>query len=72
MRNVTRQSSEFKTVEKILSIKVFDLSVTLVGWKTSGVKKYEDIVLHMWTRSKEIWTHSIIELRVVRFTVDFH
>ena len=45
MHNVTRQSSEIKTVEKILSIRVFDLSVTLVGWRTSGIKKYEHIVL---------------------------
>ena len=45
MRNVTRQSSEFKTVEKILSIRVFNLSVTLVGCRTSGVKNYEHIAL---------------------------
>ena len=45
MHNVTRQSSEFTTVENKLSIRVFDLSVTLVGCRISGVKNYEHKVL---------------------------
>ena len=34
-----------KLLKKILPIRVFDLSVTLLGCGTSGVKKYEHIVL---------------------------
>ena len=57
MLNVTDKVVNSKLLKKILSIRVFDLSVTLVGCRTSGIKKYE---------------HSIIELRIVRFNVDFH
>ena len=34
-----------KLLTKILLIRVFDLSVTLVGYRTSDIKKYELIVL---------------------------
>ena len=34
-----------KLLKKILSISVFDFSVTLVGCRTSGVKNYEHTVL---------------------------
>ena len=34
-----------KLLKKILSIRIFNLSVTLVGCRTSGVKKYEHIAL---------------------------
>ena len=44
MCNVTTQSSEFKTIEKIL-IRVFDLSVTFAGGRKNGIKKYEHMVL---------------------------
>ena len=44
MRNVIRQGSEFKTIEKKLLIRFFHLSVTLVGCRTNGIKKYEHIV----------------------------
>ena len=45
MRNLTRQSHELKAIEKILSIRVFNLSVTLLGCRTSDVKEYEHKVL---------------------------
>ena len=39
------QSGEFKTVEKNVVDRVFDLSVTRVVCRTNGVKKCEHIVL---------------------------
>ena len=44
MHNVTRQSSESETIEKILLIRVFDLSVTHVVWRKSGIKKYDTVL----------------------------
>ena len=34
-----------KLLKTILSINVFDFSVTLVGWRINGEKKYEHIIL---------------------------
>ena len=43
-----------KLLKKILSITVFDLSVTLVGCRTSGIKKYEHIVLKNYKLSDSL------------------
>ena len=44
MCNVTRQSCEFKTVEKNI-IRVFDLSGIFLGCRTIGMKQPEHIGL---------------------------
>ena len=39
------KSVNLKLLKTILSIRVFDLSVTLKGCRTNGIKKYEHILL---------------------------
>ena len=41
MIDIFRYGSEFKTAEKNMSIDVFDFSVSLVGSRISGKRKYQ-------------------------------